>query len=212
MAAFPNLTIMLTRPRRGVPSPEGHEMRLWPCPGALLLDPFEHGVDFRHGTSHFGGVLAAHDDLVAEAAVAERRIGTDRQVRMRLGDFGEPGRIGAFGTPVASIVSISIFAPVSRRGTMSSSIACMIRGTPASTMTFSILKPGALEMEFCTSSAPTGRRAMRRRAALRSSGFSRSSSRAMARGSSITSRPSALATDSEVMSSWVGPMPPVVKR
>ena len=53
------------------------------------------------------------------------------------------------------------------------------------TMTLPIQNPGALETLFSTSAAPSGMRAMRRRAALRSSGLIRSSSSAIARGSSL---------------------------
>ena len=47
----------------------------------------------------------------------------------------------------------------------------MIAGTPAMTITLSSLKPGALEIGFSMRSAPSGMRAMRRRASFRSSGL-----------------------------------------
>ena len=55
----------------------------------------------------------------------------------------------------------SIGAPGTSFGATASSMACMIAGTPAITMTLPIQKPGALEIGFSTSSAPTGMRAMR---------------------------------------------------
>ena len=45
----------------------------------------------------------------------------------------------------------------------------MMRGTPAMTMTFSSMKPGALEMALSISAAPLGMRAMRSRAGVSSS-------------------------------------------
>ena len=88
----------------------------------------------------------------------------------------------------------------------------MMVGTPAMTMTLPIQKPGALETGLGTSSAPSGMRAIRSRASFRSSAFMYSRSMARARGSTSIDTPKALATESAVMSSWVGPMPPVVKR
>ena len=89
---------------------------------------------------------------------------------------------------------------------------CMMAGTPAITITLPSMKPGAFEMSLRIRSAPSGMRAMRRRASFRSSGLIRCSSISIARGSSPIGTPKALATLSAVMSSWVGPMPPVVKR
>ena len=45
---------------------------------------------------------------------------------------------------------------------------CMIRGTPASTKTLPMVKPGGPCTAFFTSSPPTGTRAIRRRAAFSS--------------------------------------------
>ena len=61
-------------------------------------------------------------------------------------------------------------APPVRRCFRLSSIACIISGIPASTNTFSIWKPGALEMGLSTSLAPRGVHAMRARADVRPSG------------------------------------------
>ena len=105
----------------------------------------------------------------------------------------------------------SIFRPVASRGASASIIACMIDGTPAMTWTLPIVKPGAFETEFSISVAPSGIRAMRSRASLSWSFGMRSRSSATARGSTSIGTPKALATELAVMSSWVGPMPPVVK-
>ena len=54
------------------------------------------------------------------------------------------------------MVSDSIFTPVLSFGATSSSIACMIDGTPAITMTLPIQKPGAPDTLLSTRSAPCG--------------------------------------------------------
>ena len=88
----------------------------------------------------------------------------------------------------------------------------MIAGTPAMVMTLPIQKPGAAETLLVTRSAPFGTRAMRMRASFIS--VPRASKRAFITrdrsGSWSMPTPKALATLSAVMSSWVGPMPPVV--
>ncbi len=85
----------------------------------------------------------------------------------------------------ARTVSESIFAPVLSFGATSSSIACMIAGTPAITITLPIQKPGAAEILLVTSSAPAGTRAMRMRASFISVPMAAKRSRiaATARGS-----------------------------
>ena len=67
------------------------------------------------------------------------------------------------------MVSTVICVPVSIDLAAESSIACITAGTPAMTMTLPMRKPGGGETGLSTSSAPTGMRAMRRRAALSSS-------------------------------------------
>ena len=62
----------------------------------------------------------------------------------------------------------SIGRPLARRGTTASSITCMMRGTPAMTITFSSMKPGARESALSISAAPFGMRAMRNRAGVSS--------------------------------------------
>ena len=110
----------------------------------------------------------------------------------------------------ARTVSDSILMPVFSVGATSSSIACMIDGTPAITCTLPMRKPGAADTLLRMRSAPAGMRAMRSRASFRSFSAMRVSSSARARGSTSIDTPNALATQSAVMSSWVGPMPPVV--
>ena len=83
-------------------------------------------------------------------------------------------------------------------------------GTVAGTGLLKDLNPWATQT-FGTSSAPSGIRAIRRRAALRSASAKRSRNMASARGSSPMPTPKARATASAVMSSWVGPIPPVTK-
>ncbi len=58
-------------------------------------------------------------------------------------------------------VAERILVPVRSRGVTASSIACMMLGTPAMTMTLPSMKPGALETGFSTRSAPAGMRAIR---------------------------------------------------
>ena len=86
----------------------------------------------------------------------------------------------------------------------------MIDGTPAMTMTLPSQKPGAAEILLSTSAAPCGMRAMRRRASLSCMAGARALKISTTRGSTSIGTPNALATLSAVMSSWVGPMPPVV--
>ena len=74
---------------------------------------------------------------------------------MRLGDGAEFGADVAFRQS-ARTDSDSILAPVLSFGVTYSSIACMICGTPAMTMTLPIQKPGAAEILLSTNSAPCG--------------------------------------------------------
>ena len=85
----------------------------------------------------------------------------------------------------------------------------MMRGTPAMTITFSIMKPGAREMALSIRLAPSGMRAMRSRAGVSSVGVKRLRIAATASGSVTTGTAKALAMASVVTSSWVGPIPPV---
>src|SRR5947209_7541979 len=64
----------------------------------------------------------------------------------------------------ARTVSESMRTPVLSLGATSSSIACMIEGTPAITITLWIQKPGAPDTLLRMRSAPLGIRVMRKRA------------------------------------------------
>src|SRR6516162_2365001 len=64
----------------------------------------------------------------------------------------------------ARTVSESVRTPILSLGATSSSIACMIEGTPAITIALSIQKPGAPDTLLRMRSAPLGMRVMRRRA------------------------------------------------
>ena len=132
----------------------------------------------------------------------------------QMGD-GLCGVIRHWGSPARSArtVSESMRTPVLSLGATSSSIACMIDGTPAITITLSIQKPGAPDTLLWMRSAPLGIRVMRRRASFISAPvvFSQSFRMASARGSVSIGTPKALATQAAVMSLWVGPIPPVVK-
>jgi len=83
----------------------------------------------------------------------------------QMGD-GLCGVIRHWGSPARSArtVSESIRTPILSLGATSSSIACMIEGTPAITMTLPIQNPGAPDTLLRTSSAALGMRVMRSRA------------------------------------------------
>ena len=83
----------------------------------------------------------------------------------QMGD-GLCGVIRHWGSPARSArtVSESIRTPILSLGATSSSIACMIEGTPAITMTLPIQNPGAPDTLLRTSSAALGTRVMRSRA------------------------------------------------
>ena len=93
-------------------------------------------------------VAAAHDDLGGEVAVVPLGVGA------RSRGPGAPPATSASGPPMMpspkgqTTERDSIFAPVRRVGTMASSMACMIFGTPAMTWTFSMRKPGAALTRF----------------------------------------------------------------
>src|SRR5262249_2466285 len=107
----------------------------------------------------------------------------------------------------------SMRTPLLSLGATSSSIACMIEGTPAITITLPIQKPGAPDTLLRMRSAPLGMHVMRRRASLISAPvvFTHSCRMASARVFLSIGTPNAFATQSGVMSPWVGPIPPVVK-
>jgi hypothetical protein len=133
----------------------------------------------------------------------EKRIAADRDLGIGFGDLAELhldvalARIRAHGfrerTPILSL------------GATSSSIACIIEGTPAITITLPIQKPGAPDTLLRMRSAPLGMRVMRRRASFISAPVVSTHSCRMASALSIVT-PNALATQSAVMSPWVGPI------
>src|SRR5208337_3388278 len=88
---------------------------------------------------------------------------------------------------LARILSESMRMPVLSLGAASSSIACMIEGTPAITITLPIQKPGAPDTWLRTRSAPLGMRVIRLRASLISApvALSHACRMASARGSGI---------------------------
>jgi hypothetical protein len=98
----------------------------------------------------------------------EERIAADRGLGIGLGDLTELHTNVALAR-IARTVSESMRTLVLSLGATSSSIACMIEGTPAITITLWIQKPGAPDTLLRTRSEPLGIRVMRRRAWLRRS-------------------------------------------
>src|SRR5262245_38710905 len=96
----------------------------------------------------------------------------------------------------AHTVSESMRTPILSLGATSSSIACMIEGTPAITITLPIQKPGAPDTLLRMRSAPLGMRVMRRRASFISAPvvFAHSCRMASACGSRSIGTPNAFAT------------------
>src|SRR6266496_3076542 len=112
-------------------------------------------------------------------------------------------------TATTEIYTLSLHdaLPMLSLGATSSSIACMIEGTPAITITLPIQKPGAPDTLLSMSSAPLGMRVMRRRASFISAPVvsTHSCRMASARGSLSIGTPNAFATQSAVMLPWVDP-------
>jgi hypothetical protein len=142
----------------------------------------------------------------------EERIAPDCDPRIGLGDLTELHPDVALARIRAHRLREHANADLELLGATSSSIACMIEGTPAITMTLPIQKPGAPDTLLRMRSAPLGMRVMRRRAAFISAPvvFTHSCRIASERGSLSIGTPNAFATQSAVMSPWVGPIPPVV--
>ena len=90
-------------------------------------------------------------------------------------------------------------------------MARMIRGTPAMTWTLPIEKPGATDTLFSIGVAPCGSVAMRWRAALKPPSGNSAAMACIEAACGSHGTPNASAMQGLVMSSWVGPMPPVVK-
>ena len=102
---------------------------------------------------------AQHHIRVEPVLWIEGRIAPDRDPRIGLGDLTScipmsPSRASA------RTVSENMRTPILSLGATSSSIACMIEGTPAITITL----PGAPDILLRMRSAPLGMRVMRRRA------------------------------------------------
>src|SRR6516225_9350409 len=93
----------------------------------------------------------------------------------------------------ARTVSENMRTPILSLGATSSSIACMIEGTPAITITLPIQKPGAPDTLLRMRSAPLGMRVRRRRASFISAPvvFTHSCRMASARGSVSIGTPNA---------------------
>jgi hypothetical protein len=152
---------------------------------------------------------AQHHIHVGPILRTEERIAANRNLRIGRRDLA---KLHA-NVALARTVSESMRTPILSLGATSSSIACMIEGTPAITITLPIQKPGAPDTLLRIRSAPSGRRVMRRRASFISAPvvFTHLCRMASARGSVSIGTPNAFATQAAVMSPWVGPIPPVVK-
>src|SRR5664279_1833157 len=132
-----------------------------------------------------GGIGPTHDDITAEcvakafgvpidyhpeavAILKERmaKIGGElNEARLRMARIPQGAALvknKVSGAPGFWIENVIVMAGVP------STIACMIDGTPAITITLPIQKPGAPDTLFATRSAPFGMRAMRSRASFSS--------------------------------------------
>src|SRR6516162_69951 len=175
--------------------------------------PLQHILHGARGDRKLLRVAGAQDHVgIGPVLRIEERIAADRHFGIGLGNLAELGADVALARVRAQRLRQHANAGF-ELGATSSSIACMMVGTPAMTMTLPIQIPGAPDTLLSTRSAPLGMRVMRSRASFISAPVARSRScrMARARGSTSIGTPNALATQSAVMSSWVGPMPPVVK-
>ena len=159
-------------------------------------------------------ILGADDEIRAVRPVLEERIAADRARR-----DGRPRSVAANrrrrfpARARRASPRPSAGRPRACRSS-ASSIEAAICGTPARMKTLPIRTPGAPELGLAISSAPSrharhaqprvgdpaGRRGNNPRGCARAAGWM------------TTPTPSAAAIESTVMSSWVGPMPPVVKQ
>src|SRR5262249_50636832 len=156
---------------------------------------------------------AQHHIHVGPVLRIEERIAADRNLRIGRRDLAKLHADVALARIRAHGLREHANAPILSLGATSSSIACMIEGTPAITITLPIQKPGAPDTLLRIRSAPLGRRVMRRRASFISAPvvFTHLCRMASARGSVSIGTPNAFATQAAVMSPWVGPIPPVVE-
>jgi hypothetical protein len=124
----------------------------------------QHLLDLAFGLRELLCIAGAQDDIgIRPVLRIEERIAADRNLRIGLGD--PPSCIPmSFSRASARTVSESMRTPILSLGATSSSIACMIEGTPAITITLPIQKPGAPDTLLWMRSAPLGMRVMRRRA------------------------------------------------
>src|SRR5215831_3076030 len=148
---------------------------------------------------------AQHHIRVGPVLRIEKRIAADRDLGIGFGNFTELH---------ANVALAHVRAdPLREHGNAtSSSIACMIEGTPAITITLPIQKPGAPDTLLRMRSAPLGMRVRRRRASFISAPvvFTHSCKMRARADRCRSAQPNAFATQSAVMSPWVGPIPPVV--
>ena len=175
----------------------------------------KEAYELGHHAVHRRAVLAA---VRRRWSHAPRRVGTGRS-RSRPPGSPSPDRPGrpqcrprraAHGE-----IADSIGGPPVRLGSTPASIASKIEGTPAITCTLPSVKPGAAETGLSIRVAPSGTRAMRQTRGVSApapSGRNAPGESHARRHGYQAARPSPSATASAVMSSWVGPMPPEVKR
>jgi hypothetical protein len=106
---------------------------------------------------------AQHHIRIGPVLRIEERIAPDRDPRIGFGDLAELHSVIAFARIRADRLREHANADLELRPT-SSSIACMIEGTPAITITLPIQKPGAPDTLLRMRSAPLGMWVRRRRA------------------------------------------------
>jgi hypothetical protein len=94
-----------------------------------------------------------HHIRVGPVLLIEKRIAADRNLGIDLGDLAELHTNVALAR-IARTVPESMRTPVLSLGATSSSIACMIEGTPAITMTLAIQKPSAPDIFLRIRSTP----------------------------------------------------------
>ena len=100
----------------------------------------QHLLDLTFGLRELLCIAGAqHHIRVGPVLRIEKQIAADRDLGIGFGDLTElqPSRVSA------RTVSENMRTPILSLGATSSSIACMIEGTPAITITLLIQKPGA---------------------------------------------------------------------
>jgi hypothetical protein len=154
---------------------------------------------------------ALHHIRVGPVLWIEERIAPDRDPRTGFGDLAELHSDVAFTRIRAHRLREHANADFELRRHLID-IACMIEGMPTITITLLMQKPGAPDTLLRMRSAPLGMRVKRRRASFISAPvvFTHSCRMASAGGSLSIGTPNAFATQSAVMSPWVGPIGVVV--